>query len=222
MMVARPGLWWCGRWAFCCETASGLVGLGPSADARDVEIAALRHQLAGAASAGCPPPVQPDRSDAVGGPGPVATSGPVASVLVTPATRLRWHRELVARRWTYLPAGGTRRILPEPRSMWCFVWRRRTRGGDLRTVGEARKLWITVFATSVRVILRQHARGPEPGRGGGPSWVEFLRAGQRGRWRRISSPRDVALTRLYMLLSVELDWRGCALLGSPRTRPRRG
>jgi hypothetical protein len=100
----------------------GLVGLGPREYARDVEIAVLRHQLAGAASAGRPPPpVQPGRSDTVGGAGPVATSGPVASVLVTPATRLRWHREMVARRWTYLPAGGSRRILPELRSMWCFV-----------------------------------------------------------------------------------------------------
>jgi hypothetical protein len=34
----------------------GLVGLGPREYARDVEIAVLRHQLAGAASAGRPPP----------------------------------------------------------------------------------------------------------------------------------------------------------------------
>jgi hypothetical protein len=32
--------------------------------------------------------------------------------LVTPATLLRWHRDLVARKWTY-PHIGNRRTLPE-------------------------------------------------------------------------------------------------------------
>ena len=33
--------------------------------------------------------------------------------LVTPGTLLRWHPQLVARRWTYPPTGGDRRRLPE-------------------------------------------------------------------------------------------------------------
>jgi putative transposase len=34
--------------------------------------------------------------------------------LVTPATLLRWHRELVARRWTYPHIGTNRPGLPQP------------------------------------------------------------------------------------------------------------
>jgi hypothetical protein len=33
--------------------------------------------------------------------------------LVTPSTPLRWHRELVARRWTYPSTGGSRRGLDD-------------------------------------------------------------------------------------------------------------
>ena len=37
----------------------GLMGLGPKPDAKDVEIAVLRHQLAGgAAPPGCPAPLR--------------------------------------------------------------------------------------------------------------------------------------------------------------------
>jgi hypothetical protein len=49
--------------------------------------------------------------------------------LVSPQTLLRWHRELVGRKWTY------RRRLPgrpplDPRFVsWCCAWRVRTRGG---------------------------------------------------------------------------------------------
>src|SRR5215203_449425 len=63
----------------------GLLGIGPAPDAKDVEIAVLRHQLTVLRRQIARPRYTP--SDRL--------------VLVTPATLLRWHRNLVQRRWTY-------------------------------------------------------------------------------------------------------------------------
>jgi transposase len=101
--------------------------------------------------------------------------------LVTPGTLLRWHRQLVARRWRYPPTGGVRRCLPEATvELVLRLARENPRWGYLRIVGEARKLGVVVSATSVRSILRSRRLEPAPRRTGGPGWVEFLRAQAAG------------------------------------------
>src|ERR671921_701105 len=83
-----------------------------------------------------------------------------AVFLVTPSTLLRWHRELVARRWTY-PATGydNRGLEPEIVDLVVRMARENPRWGYLRMVGECRKLGIQASATSVRRILRRHRLG---------------------------------------------------------------
>jgi putative transposase len=155
-----------------------VVGLGTAPDAKDVEIAVLRHQLAVLGR-------QVNRPRYT-----VADRMLLASLarlrprerwkvfLVTPATLLRWHRELVARRWTYPPTGHTQRGLPGATvDLIVQLARENPRWGYLRIVGEARELGVSVSATSVRTILRRHGLGPAPLRSRkGPTWVEFLRA----------------------------------------------
>jgi putative transposase len=134
--------------------------------------------------------------------------------LVTPATLLRWHRELVARRWTYPQTGRGRRGLdPEVVALVVRMARDNPRWGYLRIVGECRKLGVGVSATSVRRILRRHRLGPAPRRGG-PSWSAFLRA-QAGAVLACDffTVETVALTRLYVLFVVELDRRRVHLAG---------
>jgi putative transposase len=87
----------------------GVLGCGPSPDADAVEIAVPRHQLA-VLRRQLPRPRYPpaDRMLLAA----LAKRLPRerwAAFLVTPSTLLRWHRELIARRWTYPPTGRGKR-----------------------------------------------------------------------------------------------------------------
>lgn len=96
--------------------------------------------------------------------------------LVTPGTLLRWHRELVARRWTYPGLGRVQQGLPpDVVDLVVRMARENPRWGYVRIVGECRKVGIWASATSVRRILRRRHLGPAPRRNG-PSWAAFLRA----------------------------------------------
>jgi putative transposase len=193
-----------------------LVGLGPAPDAKDVEIAVLRHQLAVLGRQVSRPRYT------------VADRMVLASLarllprerwrvfLMTPSTLLRWHRELVARRWTYPPTGRAQRGLPEATvDLVVRLARENPRWGYLRIVGEARKLAVAVSATSVRTILRRHGLGPAPQRSRrGPTWVAFLRAQAAGTLATdFFSVETVTLTRLYVLFFIEVQTRRVHLAG---------
>jgi hypothetical protein len=78
--------------------------------------------------------------------------------LLTPSTLLRWHRELIRRRWTYPTASQRRGVDPAVVELVLRLARDNARWGYLRIVGECRKLGVSVSATSVRTILRRHRR----------------------------------------------------------------
>src|SRR4051794_15568981 len=134
--------------------------------------------------------------------------------LVTPATLLRWHRELVVRRWTYLRAGrGQQGLPPEVVDLVVRMARENPRWGYVRIVGECRKLGVRVSATSVRRILRRHRLDPAPRRSG-PSWTTFLRSQAAGMLAcDFLTVETVGLTRLYVLFVVELERRRVHLAG---------
>jgi len=88
----------------------GLVGLGPAPDAKDVEIAVLRHQLLVLRRVTVRPRYTPTDRLVLASLAKLLprTGWPV--FMVTPSTLLRWHRELVRRRWTD-PRTGRRGLL---------------------------------------------------------------------------------------------------------------
>jgi putative transposase len=96
--------------------------------------------------------------------------------LVTPATLLRWHRELVKRKWIYRKTGrpGRPPIDAAIRELILRLARENPRWGCVRIEGELRKLGIRVAATTIRTLLRTARLGPAPRRTG-PTWTEFLR-----------------------------------------------
>src|SRR5438270_12715156 len=78
-----------------------LVRLGPRPDDKDVEIAVLRHQLAVLHRQVARPRYAPTDRLVLATLAGLLPRERWSAFLVTPATLVRWHRELVRRRWTY-------------------------------------------------------------------------------------------------------------------------
>jgi putative transposase len=96
---------------------------------------------------------------------------------VTPATILRWHRDLVARKWTF-----TDRRRPGRPSTGISIKRLVVRmarenptWGHRRIQGELARLGYAIAASTVWEILFTAGIEPAPRRAG-PSWVQFLAA----------------------------------------------
>jgi putative transposase len=128
------------------------------------------------------------------------------SFLVTPQTLLRWHRRLVARRWTCPRPAGRRPIGRDVCELIRRLARENPRWGYERIVGELKGLGITVSATTIRNVLRATGMGPMPRRG--PTWREFVRAQARSVLAVDFFTVDtVWLQRLYVLFFIELGSR---------------
>jgi len=96
---------------------------------------------------------------------------------VTPATVLRWHRDLVKRRWAakskHKRAGRPRKHPQITRLVLRMA--RDNSWGYRRITGELAGLGITVAPSTVWEILKKHGIDPAPRRSG-PNWADFLRS----------------------------------------------
>jgi putative transposase len=98
------------------------------------------------------------------------------SLAVKPDTLLRWHRQLVARRWTYAQRKVGRPPLERAlRELILRLARENPHWGYKRILGELKGLGISVSATSVRKVLLEAGLRPAPERMPS-SWRAFLRA----------------------------------------------
>ena len=138
---------------------------------KDVEILVLRHQLKVLRrQAGRPRLRRFDRAFLAAA--SRALPRPAwASFVVSPQTLLRWHREMVRRKWTYRRkgTGGRPSLDPDTRDLILRLARENTRWGCVRIHGELGKLGIRVSATTIRTLLRRRGLGPAPRRSG-PTW----------------------------------------------------
>jgi hypothetical protein len=94
---------------------------------------------------------------------------------IAPQTVLRWHRELVRRRWTYpQPQPGRPPLDPPVRALVLRLARENSSWGYLRIAGELRTLGIRVSGSYVRNVLVRAGVPPAPERDL-LSWRAFLR-----------------------------------------------
>ena len=135
-------------------------------------------------------------------------------LLVTPATILRWHRQLIARRWTTTPARPGRPAIPA--GLRALVIRLATENpnwGYRRIHGELAGLGYRIGASTVWTILHQAGIDPSPRRAG-PSWAQFLRTQAQSILACDLFHLDtITLHRLYAFFVIEHATRRVHMLG---------
>jgi putative transposase len=135
-------------------------------------------------------------------------------LLVTPATILRWHRQLVANRWTSQHARPGRPAIPA--GVRALVVRLATENptwGYRRVHGELAGLGYRIGASTVWKILHRAEINPAPRRAG-PSWAQFLQAQAQGILACDLLHLDtITLHRLYAFFVVEHATRRVHILG---------
>ena len=184
---------------------------GQDDGSKDLEILVLRHQLRVLQRTAGRPQLRTLDRVLLAAASRVLPRGRWVAFVVTPATLLRWHRELVRRKWTFRRTGrpGRPPIDPELRALILRLARENPRWGCVRIDDELRKLGIRVAATTIRTLLRTARLGPAPRRTG-PSWTEFLRAQADGIIASDFFTVETAWLRtLYVLVFIELGSR-CA------------
>ena len=132
----------------------------------------------------------------------------------TPSTILRWHRQLVARRWTTQPARPGRPAIPA--GLRALVIRLATENptwGYRRIHGELAGLGYPIGASTVWTILHNAGIDPSPRRAG-PSWTEFLQAQAHAILACDLFHLDtITLHRLYAFFVIEHATRRVHILG---------
>ena len=138
--------------------------------------------------------------------------------LVTPDTILRWHRQLVAEKWTHKRRSpGRPRVMQIISDLVIRMARENRRWGYTRIEGALHNLGYRVSRTTISNILKRNGIEPAPERGRKTTWSQFLKA----HWSVLAAadfftvevwaPRG--LVTYYVLFLIELATRRIEIAG---------
>jgi putative transposase len=134
-------------------------------------------------------------------------------LFVRPETLLRWHRDLIRRRWSYPHRRGRPSTSPEIHALVLRLARENPTWGYRRIHGELCRLGSRIGASTVWAILDRAGVDPAPTRSA-ISWRQFLRVHAKGVLAVDFFTVDtVLLQRLYVLLVIEVASRRVHMLG---------
>jgi hypothetical protein len=204
--------------SFAClafsEVLKLLLGRRRSDFAKDVELLVLQHQLLVLGRQQTRPSFQAADRAFLAALSRLLPWRRRHGLVVTPQTLLRWHRELVRRKWTQPRwAPGRLPVDDRVRQLVLRLARENPRWGYPRIAGELLKLGLRVSPSTIRRILLASGLAPAPRRSG-PSWRQFLRQQAASMLAcDFFTVETISLRRFYVLFFIELGSRRVHLAG---------
>ncbi|HVC76817.1 MAG TPA: helix-turn-helix domain-containing protein [Candidatus Micrarchaeaceae archaeon] len=191
----------------CLRLLLDLVDVRRRMQNPEAELLLLRHQLRVLRRQVKRPRLEPADRLIMAGLSRLVSREALSGLLVQPETVLKWHRELVRRKWA---AFGSRRgpgrppLSDEVRALILRMAKENRTWGCVRICGELIKVGHRVSITAIRNFLRKHRVPGAPFRSG-PSWRAFLKAQASAVASRDCCKSEAVSRRGVSILSGHLD-----------------
>jgi len=182
--------------------------------ANEIEILVLRHQLAVLQRRTPRPRISWTDRAIIAALARLLPARRRCGFLITPATILRWHQQLVRRRWTTPRTPPGRPAIPVGvRALMVRLATENPTWGYRRVHGELAGLGYQIGASTVWTILNAAGIDPAPRRAA-PTWAQFLHAQAHGILAcDLFHLETITLHRLYAFFVIEHATRRVHILG---------